>query len=404
MARWPETTLGDLLTVKHGFAFLGKHFSDAGTHVVLTPGNFEERGGFRAKGDKEKWYTGPIPPEYVLRHGDVLVAMTEQAEGLLGASAIVPADNLYLHNQRLGLLQVRNGADLRFIYQLFNSPPVRQQIRATASGAKVRHTSPSRIAAVRVRVPEPREQRRIAGILAAYDDLIDNRERRVRVLDEMARAIYREWFVLFRHPGHDKVRLVDSPLGQIPTGWQVQPLASVADLTMGQSPKSEFYNERGEGLPFHQGVTNFGARFPDDRVYCTADARLAEAGDILFSVRAPVGRMNIARRKIALGRGLSALRHREGCQAFLWEQLRARFNAEDMIGNGAIFAAVTKKDMESIETIVPPAGLVRTFIEKVQPLHDDVATLDASVKNLRKIRDLLLPRLLSGQLSVDAAA
>src|SRR4029077_19757019 len=154
-------------------------------------------------------------------------------------------------------------------------------------------------------------------ILSAYDDLIENNLRRIRILEEMARSIYREWFVSFRFPGHENAKRVDSPLGPIPEGWEVKKLGDVCQLTMGQSPKSEFYNKSGEGRPFHQGVTDFGERFPTDRLFCTARGRIAEAGDILFSVRAPVGRMNIADKKIIIGRGLSAIRHIASHQAFL---------------------------------------------------------------------------------------
>lgn len=147
MGGWSDCKLGDLLEIKHGYAFLGEHFADAGTHIVLTPGNFYDEGGFKHKGDKEKWYTGPVPPEYVLKESDLIIAMTEQAEGLLGSSAIIPRSGLYLHNQRLGLVQLRDESKTcrRFIYYLFNSKPVRQQICASASGVKIRHTAPSRI-------------------------------------------------------------------------------------------------------------------------------------------------------------------------------------------------------------------------------------------------------------------
>ena len=150
MAMWRDCKLGDLLQIKHGFAFLGEHFANAGTHVVLTPGNFLEEGGFKEKADKAKWYNGPIPDDYVLNKGDLLVAMTEQAEGLLGSSALIPLSGVYLHNQRLGLVQIRDRklADQHFIYYLFNSKPVRQQLRGSASGTKIRHTAPSRISEV----------------------------------------------------------------------------------------------------------------------------------------------------------------------------------------------------------------------------------------------------------------
>ena len=136
MADWRDYKLGDLLQIKHGFAFLGEHFGSTGTHVVLTPGNFLEEGGFKEKRDKAKWYSGPIPDDYVLNEGDLIVAMTEQAEGLRGSSALIPRSGVYLHNQRLGLVQIRDRkqADQHFIYYLFNSKPVRQQIRGSASG------------------------------------------------------------------------------------------------------------------------------------------------------------------------------------------------------------------------------------------------------------------------------
>ena len=108
MVEWRRCKLGDLLEVKHGYAFLGEYFANKGTHIVLTPGNFFDKGGFKKKEDKEKWYTGPVPDEYVLGADDLLVAMTEQAEGLLGSSALVPCSDLYLHNQRLGLILVRD--------------------------------------------------------------------------------------------------------------------------------------------------------------------------------------------------------------------------------------------------------------------------------------------------------
>lgn len=277
---------------------------------------------------------------------------------------------------------------------------------------------------VKVKVPPLPTQRRIAAILSAYDDLIENSQRRIRILESMARALYREWFIHFRYPGSGRetgsepspaasrhplpmgegrgegAKLVASALGEIPEGWEVKKLKDVCLLTMGQSPKSEFYNETGEGQPFHQGVTNFGERFPTDRLFCNVEGRVAEAGDILFSVRAPVGRMNIADKKIIIGRGLSAIRHRDGHQAFLWEQLRNRFTEDDMMGNGAIFAAVTKDDMQGIELFCPPSPLVVAATKHFEPIHTELGSLTKKIQNLRRTRDLLLPRLLSGQVEL----
>ncbi|MCY4134702.1 MAG: restriction endonuclease subunit S [bacterium] len=217
----------------------------------------------------------------------------------------------------------------------------------------------------------------------------------------MARLLYREWFVYFRFPGHEDVVLVDSDLGPIPEGWEVSLLAEACSLVMGQSPKSEYYNETGEGLPFHQGVTDFGQRFPTHSKWTTVDNRVAEAGDILFSVRAPVGRINVASDRLVVGRGLSAIRALDGNQNFLLLQLKDKFAVEDSIGGGTIFNAVTKSDMELIQLLKPPCSVIVAFEAVAAPMADLIANLSQQNVILREARDLLLPRLVSGELDVS---
>jgi len=103
----------------------------------------------------------------------------------------------------------------------------------------------------------------------------------------------------------------DSELGEVPEGWGVGTLGDLCDINMGQSPPGTTYNEIGDGLPFYQGITDFGFRFPSRRVYCTAPTRFAEEGDVLLSVRAPVGSLNVADERCAIGRGVAALRLKE---------------------------------------------------------------------------------------------
>jgi type I restriction enzyme S subunit len=217
----------------------------------------------------------------------------------------------------------------------------------------------------------------------------------------MAQALYREWFVHFRFPGHETVRMVDSPLGRIPEGWEVKKLGETCQIIMGQSPKSEFYNEVGKGLPFHQGVTDFGSRFPTHRVYCIVQNRIAEAGDILFSVRAPVGRINIADKTIVIGRGLSAIRSNNDHQIFVFQQLTELFQEEDSMGGGTIFKSVTKEDMNSIKLIIPDNLLLKEFQNIVGPMFSQLYNLEYRNCNLRRTRDLLLPKLISGGLDVE---
>ena len=241
MSEWREVTLGDTLEVKHGFAFKGQYFTDEGDLIVLTPGNFFESGGFKRKSGTEKYYVGPVPDGYLLQRGDVVVAMTEQAEGLLGSSATIPQDDRYLHNQRIGLLRITDPArlDQRFCYHLMNSPTVRRQIQATATGSKVRHTAPERIRAVRVPLPGVETQRAIAGILDDMDEMVESNRRRTQILEEMAKAIYREWFVHFRFRGADDSSLIESTFGLVPEGWKVRDIGDVLELRYGKALKAD---------------------------------------------------------------------------------------------------------------------------------------------------------------------
>ncbi|AVI63505.1 restriction endonuclease subunit S [Halomonas sp. GFAJ-1] len=268
-------------------------------------------------------------------------------------------------------------------------------------GATMASLNQDIIKRISVRLPPIEKQRMIVDILSAYDDLIENNTRRIEILEEMARRLYEEWFVHFRFPGHEEVSFKESELGRIPEGWGIANLEEVVDLTMGQSPKSEFYNDRGEGLPFHQGVTDFGNYFPSNRLYCTVENRVAEEGDILFSVRAPVGRINISKEKIVIGRGVSALRSKAGHQVFLLSQLRKIFEEEDSIGNGAIFKAVTKKDMQTIKMLQPNVHYIESFESIAGPLWKQIRVLSDKNINLRGQRDLLLPKLVSGEIDVS---
>ena len=138
--------LRDIIKIKHGFAFSSKFFSTDGPHVLLTPGNFREEGGFRWLGEKQKFYEGPVPEDYILSPGQMLIVMTEQAPGLLGSTFLVPAGHRFLHNQRLGLIQIEepNRVCAQYLHFIFASSRVRKAISAESAGTKVKHTSPDK--------------------------------------------------------------------------------------------------------------------------------------------------------------------------------------------------------------------------------------------------------------------
>lgn len=171
---WLISTLENLIDIKHGFAFKSDYFRSEGEYILTTPGHFFEVGGFRDQGNKTKYYVGEVPKGYILNKGDVLLAMTEQAAGLLGSAMYVPHSNKYLHNQRLGLVIVLDHERVckEYIYLIYNSSTTRKIIAEQASGTKVKHTSPSKLLGVNVLIPPLSEQKKIAKIISAWDKAI----------------------------------------------------------------------------------------------------------------------------------------------------------------------------------------------------------------------------------------
>jgi type I restriction enzyme S subunit len=251
-------------------------------------------------------------------------------------------------------------------------------------------------------------------------------------LEQMARALFKAWFVDFEPvrakcrgdldgrprwqrgqslpglPAHlydlFPDRLVDSELGEIPEGWRVGCVDDVFDLTMGQSPPGETYNEVGEGIPFYQGRADFTFRFPERRVYCTAPTRFAKKGDTLISVRAPVGAINMALEDCAIGRGVAAARHKTGAKSYTYYFMQgqadefSRFESE-----GTVFGSISKKDFHAIQCVIVPSKIVEAFEQLCEPIDDRIEAAELESRTLAALRDTLLPKLISGELRVRDA-
>jgi type I restriction enzyme, S subunit len=267
-------------------------------------------------------------------------------------------------------------------------------------------------------LPPLPEQRAIAATLGALDDKIELNRKMNATLEAMARALFRDWFVDF---GPTRARMEGRALylspdlwallpdrlddeGK-PEGWGVRPLADCFNLLMGQSPPGDTYNDSGDGLPFFQGRTDFGFRYPENRKYCSAPTRIAEKGDTLVSVRAPVGDINLASERCCVGRGVAVLRHKGGRASFtyytawsLQEELRQYENT------GTVFGSINKKQFEKLSTMDPGRALVEAFENVVGALDKRIENNERESRTLAQTRDLLLPRLMSGELRVAEAA
>jgi len=252
-------------------------------------------------------------------------------------------------------------------------------------------------------------QRRIAGILSAYDDLIENSQRRIKILEEMARRLYREWFVHFRFPGHEGCRLVDSPLGEIPEGWEVKNLAHVAEVNRAQinartAPEQLHYIDISSVSP---------GQIDSVTTYTFADApgrarRIVQHGDVLWSCVRP-NRRSYAQimypdANTIASTGFAVLSATKVPFTFLYFATTTDDFVAFLTTNatGAASPAVTATAFEKAELLIPSALLLQKFGEATIPMTEQIHTFQRQIQNLRRTRDLLLPRLLSGQIDVEA--
>ncbi len=397
----PIGRLGDYCEVDSGFAFKSERFSQNPEDINLVKGsNLGHRTIDWDEGPKWSKDEYEKLKFYELITDDVVLAMDRPiVGGNLKFAWMSESDPQALLVQRVARLRAKEGLDQIYLRYVIADSAFKLYIDTITTGANIPHISGPDIRDYKFPLPSVTTQNKIAAILSAYDDLIENNLKRIKLLEEMAQITYEEWFVRLKFPGHETTPL-DSETG-LPVGWEKSTLGNCCFLVMGQSPKSEFYNFEKEGLPFHQGVKDYGFRFPENTCWSTDGLRIAKAKDILFSVRAPVGRLNIAIEDIILGRGLSAIRHKQGSQSFLFYQLKQIFFQEDMIGGGAIYASVTKEDMLRIELIKPDEHTETKFNQFAAAIDQTIENLYRQNQLLKEARDILLPRLMTGMIDVD---
>lgn len=253
-------------------------------------------------------------------------------------------------------------------------------------------------------------QKSIVAVLTSIDEKIAINNRINAELEAMAKTLYDYWFVQFDFPDANgkpyktsggRMEYNATLKREIPAGWAVNTLSQIANITMGQSPAGESYNEDGIGTLFFQGSTDFGWLFPTPRQYTTSPTRMAKKGDILLSVRAPVGDMNIANADCCIGRGLAALNSKSRSDGFLFyvmkyfKQVFERRNAE-----GTTFGSMTKDDLHSLQVVCPEPGLLKRYDDIVSEYNKMIFTRSLENQDLIKLRDWLLPILMNGQVKI----
>jgi len=420
MEGWKYIKLGDILHIKHGYGFKGKYFvEEPNNNLLLTPGNFAIGGGY--KSDKMKYYEGPIQNDFILKPGDIIVTMTDLSKqaDTLGYSAKIPNDtkNTYLHNQRLGLIKLKsNEYDLEYIYWLLRTDYYQRYIAGSSSGATVKHTSPKKIYSTRLLVPESiKTQQKIASILSAYDDLIENNLKCIKLLEEKAQQTYEQWFVRMKFPGHETTPI--NPETGLPEGWEKVKLSKVIEIS---SSKRIFLSDYVEsGIPFYRGkeIILKSKNAPlNDRLYISTKKfneikskfGAPQKGDLLITAVGTLGYPYLVTDtdgnfyfkdgNLIWFKGNKSISSIYLISCFKNSQFKKHLNN---IAIGSSQKALTIKSLKGLQILKPNEKTSKSYDNLVEPILDSVECLQNQNQFLKEARDILLPRLMTGMIDVD---
>ncbi|EPP5305231.1 restriction endonuclease subunit S [Klebsiella aerogenes] len=359
-----------------------------------------------ASSEKEK-------ERYSIKSGDIFLTRTSEVVDELAMSCVAVKD--YPNATFSGFLKRLRPTQDNITYPKFmafylRSPMFRKTMTNNAVMTLRASLNEAIFSYLELLLPAYSEQKKAGDLLYLLNHKIALNNRINAELEGMAKTLYDYWFVQFDFPDANgkpyktsggKMEYNATLKREIPAGWAVKTLSQIADITMGQSPAGETYNDNGIGTLFFQGSTDFGWLFPTPRQYTTSPARMAKKGDILLSVRAPVGDMNIANADCCIGRGLAALNSKSGSDGFLFyvmkyfKQVFDRRNAE-----GTTFGSMTKDDLHSLKVVCPEPELLKRYDGIVSEYNKMIFTRSLENQDLIKLRDWLIPLFMNGQVTV----
>jgi type I restriction enzyme S subunit len=387
-----KSKLSDVCEIKHGFAFKGEYFCETPTdYLLVTPGNFAVGGGFQ---EKLKYYNGHIPENYVLMKGDLIVTMTDLSKqgDTLGFSALVPTSNRYLHNQRIGLVTIKSQHVLKeYVYWLLRTYDYQRYIVNHASGSTVKHTSPKTILNYETELPDLPTQRAIAAILSCLDEKIANNTKINHHLEQMAQAIFKSWFVDFEPWG-----------GTMPDDWKEGTLGDICSYNSERIPVSALT------INTYISTENMAANkagFVSAASLPTIPQTTAfKYGDTLISnIRPYFKKIVYCGFEGGCSTDVLCFRpHRKNLSLYLYNALYNDRFFEYMVA-GSKGTKMPRGDKQQIMTyrlVIPPNTALAEYESTVSPMNDKRLLLTEESARLAALRDTLLPRLMSGELSV----
>ena len=338
--------------------------------------------------------------------GDILLNITGDS---IARVCIVPSEILPARvNQHVAIIRCNDEVDNKYVFYYLQ---YMKSYLLKICGVGGTRNALTKEALEKLDIVLQDNQKARAAVLSSLDSKIELNNKINAELEAMAKTLYDYWFVQFDFPDSDgkpyktsggKMVWNDELKREIPDGWEVGTLSEISNITMGQSPVGESYNTDKNGIIFFQGCTDFGIRFPTVRQFTTEPTRYAKEGDILLSVRAPVGTINIAKENCCIGRGLAALNSKDNCIAYLFGvmvNLKQIFDRRNV--DGTTFGSITKDDLFSLTVIKPSKEILKKYHETITPAFQKQNQIELENQTLSELRDWLLPMLMNGQVRIQ---
>lgn len=346
--------------------------------------------------------------KYSVKEGDVFLTRTSETLDELAMSSVAVKDypNATFSGfaKRLRPIQ-KNITYAKFMAFFMRSNYFRKIINCKAVMTLRASFNEEIFSYIKIELPSYEHQVKSGDLFYAIEQKIRNNNRINAALEAMAKTIYNYWFLQFEFPNKEgkpykssggKMVWNEALKREIPEGWKVGILKDIADITMGSSPSGNSINEDKRGIIFYQGKTDFGYRFPQARLYTSEPKKYAEKNDILLSVRAPVGNLNVANEKCCIGRGLAAVHSKH--QSFIYYLLSAnQYQLNKYNDEGTTFGAINKDDLFGLHVIIPNSEIINMYENKIKCFDNKIFELSEENREIVSLRDFLLPLLMNGQ-------
>lgn len=408
---YKEEVLGNYINILSGFAFKTKDFVDVGIPIIKIKNICPPYVSLEDLTYVSK-ETGEKQKKFMLSYDDVLIAMTgshiNQWASVVGRVARVKYTEKTLLNQRVGKITVKENADadLDYIYYFLSQDKVKVQLAAKTGGtANQANISATHIQELVFPCPNIETQIRISNILKNYDDLIENNKKQIKLLEEAAERLYREWFVDLHFPGHEDVKIVDG----VPEGWKKQKISEFGEIITGKTPSTTKEQYYGGNIPFVKIPDMHNCVYPivTESTLTTEGAntqknKFIPKNGIMVSCIATVGLVNIAIEPCQTNQQINSivLHDEQDLYYTYFTMKRLKALLEGVGSNGATMTNVNKTKFGNLEVLYPSNNLRKDYFDYCKPIFEKIYALSIGVHKLSQVRDGLLPKLMSGEIEV----